>query len=172
MRDDSDDTGIEPSTGTAYLGPYIKVEAVIPLLRFKRAELEVGPNLIRTTSTSIAVTQPSGPSFRDVGGQMIVDFGQSLFDRWRQGGLAGTNVRHAGGTQVEILDPANARIDNIVLHPGERFTLDVHFSARVASAETYLVKVALWGPAAPNENPIDLGGVLYEITVSDQERSK
>lgn len=119
------------------------------------------------TLNGIRFTQPNGLPFDRVGGQVVVDLGEDLFERWRRGGLAGTNVKYVGGTEVQIVDPAKASLDNIELRPGERLTFHLHFSARVPSQEQFQVNVALWGPASPNDKePIDLGGVLYVLDIS------
>lgn len=119
------------------------------------------------TPNGIHFTQLNQLPFDRVGGQVVVDLGETLFERWRGGGLAGTNVRYVGGTQVQILDPAKASLDNIELRPKERLTFHLLFSARVKAEEQFQVNVALWGPASPNDRiPIDLGGVLYVLDVS------
>lgn len=122
------------------------------------------------TRNDIVFTQLAGKPFREVGGQVTVDLGQALFERWRRGGGAGTNVRPVGGTQVEILDPAKASLDNVVLGAGERLTFQLAFSARVASREPFLLNVAQFGPDGTGTERTDLGGVEYEITVGQERK--
>lgn len=127
----------------------------------------IGNALATTTQNDILFTQHGGGAFREVGGQVVVDLGQELFDRWRRGGAAGTNVRHVGGTELEILDPARASISNLTLGPREQFSFRIFFSARALSTnrEPFLLNVAQFGPDGTNNRRTDLGGVLYQVTV-------
>lgn len=130
----------------------------------------IGNALGVDTRNDIVFTQVGGKPFREVGGQVIVDLGQALFERWRRGGAAGANVRPVGGTQVEILDPAKASLNNLVLGAGERFTFQLSFSAKVASREPFLLNVAQFGPDGTGAERTDLGGVQYQITVGQERK--
>lgn len=143
-----DSVVIEPTPGSVEVRPF-----------------SIGNALRTETRNDIVFTQPAGRPFREVGGQVIVDLGQTLFERWRRGGGAGTNIRQVGETQVEILEPAKASLNNLVLGPGERFTFQIRFTAKAPSSEPFLLNVAQFGPEGTDGKRTDLGGVGYQVTV-------
>lgn len=123
-------------------------------------------NALRTeTRNDIVFTQRGGDAFGNVGGQVTVDLGQTLFERWREGGARGTNVRPIGGTEVAILDPAKASLNGLRLKPGERLAFRIKFSAKELTRKPILLNVAQFGPEKENGQPVDLGGVLYQVNV-------
>ena len=101
-----------------------------------------------------------------IGGRVVVDLGQDLFERWRAGGAAGTGVRPIGRTQVEIVEPTRASLGNLLLNPGERVEFSLLFTAEVASDREIAFTVTQFGPDTSGAQRTDLGGVQYLISAA------
>ncbi|MDG4764191.1 hypothetical protein O7632_08740 [Solwaraspora sp. WMMD406] len=125
----------------------------------------IGNTHRQPTRNGIIFRQGDVP-LRAAGGRIIADLGPALHERWAAGGKAGKAIRQVGRTQIEILDPAQASIDNIVLNPGERLTLKLYFTATTAIREPIAIDVIQIGPGADGGERTDLGGVRYNVTVS------
>ncbi|GIJ31506.1 hypothetical protein [Micromonospora sediminimaris] len=100
---------------------------------------------------------------QNIGGRVIVDLGQDLFERWRAGGAVGTGVRPIGRTQVEIVDTTWASLGNLLLQPGERAQFSLIFTAQAESDGEMCLAVVQLGPDSSGTMS-DLGGVQYLIT--------
>ncbi|MFG1955681.1 hypothetical protein [Micromonospora sp. NPDC048830] len=127
----------------------------------------IGNSLTVPARSDLVFAQPGEP-FQGVGGRVFADLGQTLFERWRAGGMVGTGVRPVGGTQVEIVDPTKASIGNLLLNPGERVEFSLGFTAAVASAKEFVLDVTQFGPDTSGAERADLGGVEYLINVGDK----
>lgn len=123
----------------------------------------IGNGLRVQTRNDIVFTQPGGRALPELGGRLVVDLGQTLFDRWKRGGAVGTNIRQVGATQLEIVDPRQARLSNLVLGPGERLTFHLLFTAKDGAQGQTVLNVAQWGQEAPDRPLTDIGGVGYQI---------
>ncbi|BCJ56761.1 hypothetical protein [Micromonospora endophytica] len=99
-----------------------------------------------------------------IGGRVVVDLGQDLFERWRAGGAVGTGVRAVGRTQIEIVEPTKASLGNLLLNPGERVEFKLLFSAEAASEKEIAFNVIQFGPDTAGAKRTDLGGVQYLIS--------
>ncbi|MBB5830077.1 hypothetical protein [Micromonospora carbonacea] len=110
------------------------------------------------TKNDVVFTQPAEPVR---GARVFVDLGQTLFERWQATGKVGTGVRQVGQTELEIVDPAKASINGLVLKPGERLEFSLAFSADAALAKGATLNVTQFGPDADGTARADLGGVQY-----------
>ncbi|MFD9905758.1 hypothetical protein [Streptomyces sp. NPDC059063] len=108
-----------------------------------------------TLLTDLVFAQPDKP----FAGRVIVDLGPTLAARWKQAGSPGVGVRQVGATQVEIVDPGQARIKNLPLTPREKFETRLSFTA---GDQTGRFVVDAWQADRSN---VDIGGARYEITV-------
>jgi len=70
--------------------------------------------------SDLVFTQP-----KPIVGRLLVDLGPDLAARWRAAGQKGTGVRQVGDTQLEIVNPQQARISGILDRPGFRGDLIV-----------------------------------------------
>lgn len=129
----------------------------------------IGNGLDVPTHNDIVFTQPGGRPLPELGGRLVVDLGQTLFERWRRGGGVGVNVRQVGSTQFEIVDPRQARLGNLVLEPKERLSFRLLFSAKAGAQGQTVLNVAQWGQEAPNRGLTDIGGVGYEILLRGRQ---
>jgi hypothetical protein len=108
-----------------------------------------------TFLTDIVFRQPDTP----FAGRLTVDLGPTLAARWKQAGSPGAGVRQVGETQVEIVNPAEARIKGLFLGPRESFETRLTFAAGDATG-----RFAVDAFQADRSNN-DVGGARYEITV-------
>jgi hypothetical protein len=100
--------------------------------------------------TFTPVTEPFvGPN------RLIVDLGATLAQRWKQAGQPGVGVRAVGETQVEITDPRTAQIQGLVVNRGERFEINLTFTAGQTTAGASTLNVAQLSKG------VDYGGVEY-----------
>nr|MDT0660620.1 hypothetical protein [Micromonospora sp. DSM 115978] len=120
-------------------------------------------NTLRTTTANDVLFTPFGRAFQDIGGRIVVDLGPALFERWRAGGGQGKGIRLVGQTQVQIVDPAGASINGILLAPGERLTFRISFVGGGEKGERAGLDVTQFGPDTTGARRADLGGVRYEI---------
>ncbi|MEV0607407.1 hypothetical protein AB0I61_13670 [Polymorphospora rubra] len=151
--------------------------------------IAIGKSQSADRSFSIASNQPVrthtslvfnsvGTPFHLVGGQIVVDLGPVLFQRWYQAGRRGTGIQQVGATQLRLAS-TTAKIEELPLDPVERLTANLRFTAGGSTpAGTYGVEVGQGktsaaypcNPAAgppcptPPNRPI-IGGVRYTITV-------
>ena len=95
------------------------------------------------------------------GGKVIVDLGPELAARWRKTGQHGVGVVPVGDTQVQILDPKQARIQGLPLNGRERLETDLELTAgdRQVGGQFLLREVQL------DSQHQDAGGVDHRINV-------
>jgi hypothetical protein len=105
--------------------------------------------------------------FQNVG-TIVADLGPTLFERWVQAGRPGEGIREIGKNQVQILDPKQARIGDLLLNPGERPEFQLIFTANAASSRPFTLHVTQFGPAKEGAEKTDLGGVEYQLTAGQQ----
>lgn len=116
-------------------------------------------------TNDLVVNVPGGETFLQQG-TLLIDLGPELFQRWREVGAPGQGIALAGGTQVRIVGPAPARIQNLTLPAGGSATLTLQFTANTtAAAGDYLLDVVQYGPNARGEK-IDVGGVRYTVQIA------
>lgn len=121
-------------------------------------------NAVSTRSLNdLALSEPEGDFVAD-GGTLTADLGD-LFQGWQEAGGRGFGIRPIGGTSVQILDPANARIIGLPVDPGTRPVVMLSFSMSRPSSNEYAINVDEQGPAEASDGPTDLGGVRYQFTV-------
>jgi hypothetical protein len=102
-------------------------------------------------------------------GTLIVDLGQTLFSRWQQTGEKGIAVQPIGGTKVQILDPATARIDGLTVNPGERPMITLTFGETAPLQGLSAISLVQYGPAtAGATTQTALGGVEYDVSDKQQ----
>lgn len=107
--------------------------------------------------TDLAFTQPGTPFVES--GRIIVDLGPTLAERWREAGSPGVGVTQVGDTQVEILDPGEARIQGLRLEPDEEFDTTLTFMAGKERGD-FVVNAF-----QTDLQHVDIGGARFDITV-------
>ncbi|MFI5927803.1 hypothetical protein ACIA3K_17660 [Micromonospora sp. NPDC051543] len=110
------------------------------------------------TRNDLVFTQPAEQAR---GARVVVDLGPTLFERWEATGKVGTGVRQVGKTEVEIVEPAKASINGLVLKPGERLEFSLAFSTDTVLTKETAFNVTQFGPDADGTEGADLGGVQY-----------
>ncbi|MBO4204624.1 hypothetical protein [Micromonospora echinofusca] len=125
-------------------------------------------NPLTTAARSSVTFRQTGTGFQNAGGRLVVDLGPTLTERWLAGGAVGKGIRQVGQTQFEVLDPATASIDNLLLNGGERVEFGLNFTAAALTTEKASIDVIQVGPDVTGEERADLGGVQYDITVGRQ----
>ncbi|MEU4570282.1 hypothetical protein [Micromonospora sp. NPDC023956] len=130
----------------------------------------IGNTVKRVTRNSVVFSEEGAP-LRAAGGRLVADLGSTLYQRWVQGGKVGKGVRDLGRNQIEIVEPAQASLDNLTLNPGERLALSLSFSATTAVREPIAVNVTQFGPDNSGAENADLGGVRYDITVGQRTQA-
>ncbi|MEV0733133.1 hypothetical protein [Polymorphospora sp. NPDC050346] len=132
------------------------------------------------THTSL-IFRPVGTPFHLVGGQIVVDLGPVLFQRWHQAGRRGSGIQQVGTTtQLRLVSTTTARIEELPLDPVERVTVNLRFTAGSSTpAGVYGVEIAqgktsvaipcspTGAPCPPPPDRLPIGGVRYTITVVD-----
>jgi hypothetical protein len=111
-----------------------------------------------TLITDLVITQPDRAFVE--GNRLIVDLGPTLAARWKAAGSPGVGVRQVGETQVEIVDPREARIQNLPLGPQEDQLTRLLFMAGSAGGGRYVVNV--W---QTDNGGADIGGTRFDVTV-------
>ncbi|WDZ85816.1 hypothetical protein [Micromonospora cathayae] len=127
----------------------------------------IGNALTRATRNSLVFSEVGAP-LRTAGGRLVADLGPALYERWLAGGKAGKGIRDVGRNQIEIVDPAQASLDNLTLNPKEKLTLQLNFSATTVTKEPIAVRVTQIGPNSLGQERADLGGVRYDVTVGQR----
>ncbi|MFI9387271.1 hypothetical protein [Kutzneria sp. NPDC052558] len=120
-------------------------------------QFRLGNPLDGVSRSSLVITAPDKPFVGP--GDLTVDLGPTLYERWKANGAAGSGIEQSGPTQLRIVDPRKASIDNLALDPGEHATVTLTFLAEQPGASTVVVD-----QFDPNYG--DLGGVRYDITVT------
>ncbi|WP_229403405.1 hypothetical protein [Micromonospora okii] len=95
------------------------------------------------------------------GVKIVADLGPELFDRWRQAGGQGENIRVIDRSAVEILDPNKAQIRGILINPDERPVLKLSFSTSQVLQRPQTLQVVQVGPLQKEGERYDVGGVDY-----------
>ncbi|WP_162908130.1 hypothetical protein [Allorhizocola rhizosphaerae] len=137
----------------------------------------IANNLSVPTRTSLTFTSIGAP-FHQVG-EIIVDLGPVMYQRWWQAGAFGSGIQQVSGsaTQFRLISP-QSKIEELPLQPFERITLWLRFTAGggASSGVTYGLAVDQ-GKATPvtcNPGPAPcppppprppVGGVHYAIKV-------
>lgn len=124
----------------------------------------IGNVLTVPTANDLVFGQP-GARFDAVGGTVVVDLGEQLFQRWRQAGARGTAIRPIGGTKIQVLDLNKGRIAGVTINPGERPQVLLTFTATQAASAVFPVTVTQVGPGEAEAAPTDIGGVEFDLTV-------
>ncbi|MEU3457366.1 hypothetical protein ABZ671_27745 [Micromonospora sp. NPDC006766] len=124
----------------------------------------IGNSLAVPTKNDLVFTQPKEGGLQSIGGRVVVDLGQTLFERWQAGGKVGTGVREVGKTQLEIVDLSKGSLGNLLLNPGERIEFSLLFSAAAATDREFALDVTQFGPDTSGAQRTDLGGVEYLIS--------
>lgn len=127
-------------------------------------------NVLREPTRNSVVFNEDGAPLRTAGGRLVVDLGPTLFARWVEGGMAGKGIREAGRNRVEIVDPGQASLDNLMLRGNERLTMRLLFTATKPVEKPIAVLVTQFGPDIDGSDRADLGGVRYDVTVGKQDR--
>jgi len=127
-------------------------------------------NVLREPTRNSVVFSAEGAPLQAAGGRLVVDLGPTLFARWVEGGMAGKGIREAGRNRVEIVEPGQASLDNLMLRGNERLTMRLLFTATNPVDKPIAVLVTQFGPDVDGSDRADLGGVRYDVTVSKQDR--
>ncbi|GAB2934702.1 hypothetical protein GCM10027280_23210 [Micromonospora polyrhachis] len=127
----------------------------------------IGNSLTVATRNDLVFT-PVGAPFQAAGGRIIADLGPTLFERWVAAGRPGEGIREVGRNQVEIVSQGSARINDLLLNPGERPEFSLIFTATAATTRPFTLHVNQAGPDKEGAAKTDLGGVEYQITVGQQ----
>ncbi|GHJ46765.1 hypothetical protein Cs7R123_41070 [Catellatospora sp. TT07R-123] len=137
----------------------------------------IGNNTGVTTHTNL-VLSALGTPFQLSGGQIVVDLGPVLFQRWQQAGSWSSGVQPIGGTRLQLVS-STAKIEELTLNPAERVTVSLLFTAgsSMPVGGVYGLSVDQGKPSPitcnpgptscpppPNRTPV--GGVRYAITVT------
>ncbi len=77
-------------------------------------------------------------------------------------------ARQVGKTELEIVEPQRAQINDLVLYPGERPVLSLTFSATADSSREFELLVNQFGPSVTGDEKADLGGVLYQLSTGQR----
>jgi hypothetical protein len=131
----------------------------------------IGNTTPRVTRNTLAFTEVGAP-LRTAGGRLVADLGTTIYQRWVQGGKAGKGIRDLGRNQIEIVEPGQASLDNVILNPHERLTLSLSFTATTVTKEPMAVRVTQFGPDNTGAERADLGGVRYDVTVGQRASNR
>jgi hypothetical protein len=125
------------------------------------ASFSIGNTRTDRLITDLVVTAPSVPF---VGrGRILVDLGASLAAQWHAGGNQGVGVRPVGTTQVEIVDPVQARIKGLIIGPRQRIRTQLTFISNGGPpGDQFEVRVF----QSDSTTGADLGGVEYHLITS------
>ncbi|HEY0738407.1 MAG TPA: hypothetical protein VGD69_26040, partial [Herpetosiphonaceae bacterium] len=96
-------------------------------------------------------------------GNITLDLGAELTQRWLQAGGRGGGFQRVGETQFRVTDPNGAWFDGLVLEPDKAFSVDMTLGA-ITPTDTqrpYLIQALQYeeGRSEP------IGGVTYEVTM-------
>jgi hypothetical protein len=90
------------------------------------------------TPQGLAFSEPeltNSPASLFAWGAIVVDLGPGLFARWTDGGSLGSGIASVSGTAV-TLQGSGARLRNILLNPGERFTIRISMEPFAADTQS------------------------------------
>ncbi|MEV0329159.1 hypothetical protein AB0H63_22335 [Micromonospora echinospora] len=133
-------------------------------------QAQIRPYSIRNALTwanrnSLVFSQVGAP-LNTAGGRLVADLGPTLYQRWLQGGKAGKGIRDVGRNQIEIVEPGQASLDNLMLNANEKLALSLSFTATTVTKEPIAVRVTQFGPNSLGAERADLGGVRYDVKVA------
>lgn len=116
-----------------------------------------------------AETQTEGGSFLKEA-RIFVDLKPQLFERWRQGGAAGREIKATGEERtgrIEIFSP-DATIRNIKVNPNETFSVNVEFvlSKDYSARPGYPAQIDLIQLGAPGNPDKIVGGQRFTVDLS------
>ncbi|XTZ14746.1 hypothetical protein ACQSSU_25255 [Micromonospora echinospora] len=129
----------------------------------------MGNPLDRANRNTLAFTEVGAP-LRAAGGRLVVNLGPTLYQRWVEGGKVGKAIRDLGRYQIEITDPATARLDNLTLQAKEKLKFSLNFTAATVTKEPIAVRVTQFGPDSTGAQYTDRGGVHYNVKVGAPRR--
>jgi hypothetical protein len=125
-------------------------------------------NVLATPARNDLVFTEPGKGFETAGGIVVVDLGQDLFERWKAAGGQGVGIKPIGGTRIQLVEPARARIVGLTVDPGKRPQIQLSFTATTKAAGQFTLDVTQVGPGDDGGKPADIGGVEYDLTVNGQ----
>lgn len=107
--------------------------------------------------TDLVIVQPDGRPF--VGpGRLIIDLGPELAARWRESGLKGEGVKPIDETRAEVVGQGTARLQGLLVKPGDQLTTELTFIAGPDLKGPYVLRVH-----QTDRQGIDAGGTEYRI---------
>lgn len=93
-------------------------------------------------------------------GQVFVDLGRPLYERWRRSGGKQRGFSHAGGTVLRVIDPRRAEILGLQMSARESFAVRMRFIARdVTRGARYRFDVIQESAAGRKQ----VGGVSFRL---------
>lgn len=106
-------------------------------------------------------------------GDITVDRGPALLEKWLQGGQPATGfVTVSNTTLLRITDPTNAVLGGLLFAPGEEHTLQVQMQLYpgdpTPAGVVFNWDILQLAPLTTNAEPTAVGGERYSFTVPDR----
>ncbi len=103
-------------------------------------------------------------------GDIVVDLGELVMEKWRRGGHRATGFAVAGKTTIRITDPSKAEITGLLFESGEQQTIQVRMElrrgARVPAGTTFNWDIVQLAPLKKNGRSSVMGGERYVFTIN------
>lgn len=107
-------------------------------------------------------------------GDIIVDLGDALMKKWRQGKQRPQGFAVVGRTTIKITDPGNAILSGLVFRPGEEQTIEVRMQLKPSNnarpGTSFSWDVIQMAPLSENAKPTPIGGERYIFVVPQPEK--
>jgi hypothetical protein len=106
--------------------------------------------------TDLVIEQPDRPFVGP--GRFTIDLGRELAARWRDSGLRGEGVKLIDDTRAEVFSQGTARLQGLLVKPGEQLRTELTFEAGPDLKGPYVLRVY-----QTDRQGIDAGGTEYRI---------
>jgi tetratricopeptide (TPR) repeat protein len=102
-------------------------------------------------------------------GDIFVDVGEVVMQKWRRGGHRARGFEVVGNTTIRLTDLSNAELGGLRFEPGEQHTIEVRMQlrpdARVSAGTTFNWDIIQSATLRGNAKPILIGGERYIFSV-------
>jgi hypothetical protein len=109
-------------------------------------------------------------------GDIFVDLGEAVMQKWRRGGQRARGFAVVGKTTIRITDPANAELGGLIFGAGEKQTIEVSMQlkqgTRALAGSTFNWDIIQLAPQKRSARPSPIGGERYIFTVPKTREEK
>ncbi len=109
-------------------------------------------------------------------GDIVIDLGEVLMQKWRETGKRPAGFEVVGKTTIRITDPTNAQLSGLRFRTGEQHTIEVRMQlrrgVRLPAGTTFTWDLIELAPLTTDARPTAIGGERYTFTVPKSRQTQ